>query len=177
MGVVEAQMRLEDYIRDIPDFPQPGIIFKDITPLLGAPEAFREVVKRMAEPLRGRDLDAVVSVEARGFLFGSALAYELGLPIVPARKRGKLPYDVISVTYTLEYGEDSIEMHTDGVTSGQRVAVVDDVLATGGTLAAACQLVEKAGAKIDILSLVVELAFLEGRDKLQGYEISSVITY
>ena len=177
MGVVEEQMRLEDYIRDIPDFPQPGIIFKDITPLLGAPEAFREVVKRMAEPLRGRDLDAVVSVEARGFLFGSALAYELGLPIVPARKRGKLPYDVISVTYTLEYGEDSIEMHTDGVAVGQRVAVVDDVLATGGTLAAACQLVEKAGAKIDILSLVVELSFLEGRDKLQGYEISSVITY
>ena len=177
MGSVEEQMRLEDYIRDIPDFPQPGIIFKDITPLLGAPEAFREVVKRMAEPLRGRDLDAVVSVEARGFLFGSALAYELGLPIVPARKRGKLPYDVISVTYTLEYGEDSIEMHTDGVMPGQRVAVVDDVLATGGTLAAACQLVEKAGAKIDILSLVVELSFLEGRDKLQGYEISSVITY
>ena len=170
-------MRLEDYIRDIPDFPKPGIIFKDITPLLGAPEAFREAVKRMAAPLRGRNLDAVVSVEARGFLFGAALAYELGLPIVPARKRGKLPYDVISVTYTLEYGEDAMEMHTDGVMAGQRVAVVDDVLATGGTLEAACQLVEKAGAIVDVLSLVVELSFLEGRDKLKGYEISSVITY
>ena len=177
MGGVEERMQLENYIRDIPDFPQPGIMFKDITPLLGAPEAFREVVERMAEPLRGRNLDAVVSVEARGFLFGSALAYELGLPIVPARKRGKLPYDVLSVTYTLEYGEDSIEMHTDGVRAGQRVAVVDDVLATGGTLSAACQLVEKAGATVDILSLVVELSFLEGRQKLQGYEISSVITY
>ena len=170
-------MRLEDYIRDIPDFPKPGIIFKDITPLLGAQEAFREAVKRMAAPLRGRNLDAVVSVEARGFLFGAALAYELSLPIVPARKRGKLPYDVISVTYTLEYGEDAMEMHTDGVMAGQRVAVVDDVLATGGTLEAACQLVEKAGAIVDVLSLVVELSFLEGRDKLQGYEISSVITY
>ncbi len=177
MGGVEAQMRLEDYIRDIPDFPKPGINFKDITPLLGAPEAFREVVKRMAEPLRGRDLDAVVSVEARGFLFGSALAYELGLPIVPARKRGKLPYDVFSVSYTLEYGEDAMEMHTDGVVEGQRVVVVDDVLATGGTLVAACQLVEKAGATVDVLSLVVELSLLEGREKLQGYEISSVLTY
>ncbi len=170
-------MRLEDFIRDIPDFPEPGIIFKDITPLLRAPEAFRETVNRLAVPLRSRGLDALIAVDARGFLFGAALAYELGLPIVPVRKRGKLPYDVISVTYTLEYGEDSIEMHTDGVAAGQRVAVVDDVLATGGTLEAACQLVEKAGATVDVLSLVVELSFLEGRRKLQGYEISSLITY
>lgn len=177
MGGVEAQMRLEDYIRDIPNFPQPGIIFKDITPLLAAPEAFRETVRRMAESLRGKRLDALVVVDARGFLFGAALAYELGLPIVPVRKPGKLPYDTVSVTYTLEYGVDTVEMHTDGVAAGQRVAVVDDVLATGGTLAAACQLVEKAGASVDLLSLVVELSFLEGRDKLQGYEISSVITY
>ena len=177
MGCVEAQMRLEDFIRDIPDFPEPGIIFKDITPLLRAPEAFRETVNRLAAPLRSRGLDALVAVDARGFLFGAALAYELELPIVPVRKRGKLPYDVISVTYTLEYGEDSIEMHTDGVAAGQRVAVVDDVLATGGTLEAACQLVEKAGAAVDVLSLVVELSFLEGRRKLQGYEISSLITY
>lgn len=177
MGGVEASMQLENYIRDIPDFPQPGIIFKDITPLLAAPEAFRETVGRMAESLRGRSLDAVVVVDARGFLFGAAIAYELGLPIVPVRKPGKLPYDTVSVTYTLEYGEDTIEMHTDGVAAGQRVAVVDDVLATGGTLAAACQLVEKAGAAVDVLSLVVELSFLEGREKLQGYEISSVLTY
>ena len=176
MGDVEARMRLENYIRDIPDFPQPGIIFKDITPLLAAPEAFRETVHRMAEPLRNRSIDAVVVVDARGFLFGAALAYELGLPIVPVRKPGKLPYDTVSVTYTLEYGEDAVEMHTDGVKAGQRVAVVDDVLATGGTLAAACQLVEKAGATVDVLSLVVELSFLEGRKKLRGYEISSVIT-
>ena len=177
MGGVEAKMQLENYIRDIPDFPQPGIIFKDITPLLVVPEAFRETVRRMAESLRGRSIDAVVVVDARGFLFGAALAYELGLPIVPVRKPGKLPYDTVSVTYTLEYGEDAIEMHTDGVKAGQRVAVVDDVLATGGTLAAACQLVEKAGAIVDVLSLVVELSFLEGRKELRGYEISSVITY
>ena len=170
-------MELTDFIRDIPDFPKPGIIFKDITPLLRDPVAFRETVLRMAEPLRGRSIDAIVSVEARGFLFGAALAYELGLPMVPARKRGKLPYDVISVTYSLEYGEDTLEMHTDGVMAGQRVIVVDDVLATGGTLAAACRLVEKAGGTIDGLSLVVELSFLEGRNQLQGYEISSVITY
>ena len=177
MGGVEARMQLENYIRDIPDFPQPGIMFKDITPLLGAPEAFRETVRRMAGQLQGRSLDAIVVVDARGFLFGAAIGYELGLPIVPVRKPGKLPYKTVAVTYTLEYGMDSIEMHTDGVRAGQRVAVVDDVLATGGTLAAACQLVEKAGAAVDILSLVVELSFLEGRQKLQGYEISSVITY
>ncbi len=177
MGGVEARMQLENYIRDIPDFPEPGIIFKDITPLLRSPAAFRETVNRMAGGLQGRSIDALVTVDARGFLFGAALAYEMGLPIVPVRKPGKLPYDTISVTYTLEYGEDTIEMHTDGVTAGERVAVVDDVLATGGTLEAACQLVEKAGATVDLLSLVVELSFLSGREKLKGYEISSVLTY
>ena len=177
MGDVEARMELKDFIRDIPDFPKPGIIFKDITPLLRDPAAFREAVQRMAEPLKGRSIDAVVVVEARGFLFGAALAYELGIPLVPARKSGKLPYDVISVTYSLEYGEDTLEMHTDGVMAGQRVVVVDDVLATGGTLAAACRLVAKAGATVDGLSLVVELSFLEGRKQLKDYEISSVITY
>ena len=170
-------MDLESCIRDIPDFPKPGIMFKDITPLLQNPEAFNEVVGLMAEALAGRDVDALVAVEARGFLFGAALAYSLGKPLVPVRKRGKLPYHTHSVTYSLEYGEDTMEMHTDAVVEGQRVVIVDDVLATGGTLAAACRLVEKAGAKVDCLALVVELAFLDGRKLLDGRQIFSLIKY
>ena len=170
-------MDLESCIRDIPDFPKPGIMFKDITPLLQNPEAFKEVVGLMAEALTRRDVDALVAVEARGFLFGAALAYSLGKPLVPVRKRGKLPYHTHSVTYSLEYGEDTMEMHTDAVVEGQRVVVVDDVLATGGTLAAACRLVEKAGAKVDCLALVVELAFLDGRKLLHGRHIFSLIKY
>ncbi len=170
-------MDLESYIRDIPDFPKPGIMFKDITPLLQNSEAFKEVVRLMAEALAGRDLDAVAAVEARGFLFGSALAYRLGKPLVLVRKGGKLPYHTYSVTYSLEYGQDTMEMHTDAVVADQRVVIVDDVLATGGTLAAACRLVEKAGAKVDSLALVVELAFLDGRKLLEGHHIFSLIKY
>ena len=145
-------MDLKRYIRDIPDFPKPGILFKDITPLLQSPEAFRSVIDRIAEHFDKRHVDAVLAIEARGFLFGAALAYRLGKPLVPVRKRGKLPFETYAATYSLEYGNDTVEMHKDGVVAGQRVAIVDDLLATGGTMAAACQLVEESGGRVEGLA-------------------------
>tara|TARA_A100001037_G_scaffold279627_1_gene281647 strand:- start:2518 stop:3030 length:513 start_codon:yes stop_codon:yes gene_type:complete len=168
---------LNEYIRDIPDFPKPGIIFKDITPLLGQPEAFKASTDAMAAPYHDVELDAVVGIESRGFIFGAAIAQSVGCGFVPIRKPGKLPADTISVSYELEYGEDTVEIHRDAVGEGDRVLLVDDVLATGGTMAAAGELIRKTGASIAGLVFLVELSFLDGRARLDGEDIHSVLTY
>ena len=170
-------MDLKTYIREIPDFPKPGILFKDITPLLQDPPAFTHAIDLLVAHYQGRRVDAVVAIEARGFLFGAPLAYRLGRPLVPVRKRGKLPFETHSVTYVLEYGSDTVEMHKDGVVAGHRVIVVDDLLATGGTMAAACRLVEESGGRVEGLALVIELTELCGRKHLQGYDILTLIEY
>jgi adenine phosphoribosyltransferase len=170
-------MNLAHYIRDIPDFPKPGIIFKDITPLLAEPGAFHEAIRLLCEQYRGRDIDAVAAAEARGFLFAAPLALELQKPLIPLRKPGKLPYRTYSLKYELEYGTAELQMHIDGVVGGHRVLLVDDLLATGGTMAAGCQLIEKAGGQVAGCAFLVELAFLHGRDKLRPHEVFSLIRY
>lgn len=170
--------RLKEKIRDIPDFPKPGIIFKDITPLVKDPATLRLAVHQLIHPFLGRDsITAVAGMEARGFIFGSLVAWELGIPFIPLRKPGKLPYDVQSVSYDLEYGSASLEAHIDSFDEKDSVLLVDDLLATGGTAKASCDLVEKLGAKVEACAFVVELDFLEGRRKLDGYEVHSLIHY
>jgi len=161
-------------LRDVPDFPEPGVVFKDVTPLLADGAAFGELVRDMAQRWRGK-VDVVVGIEARGFIFGAALAHELGTGFVPVRKAGKLPGRTIGVSYDLEYGSARIELHADTFVGGERVLLVDDVLATGGTSAAAWQLLEDAGAKVVALETVVELAFLHGRERLPGRDVRSVV--
>ena len=169
-------MNLQQLIRDIPDFPQPGIVFKDITPLLKDSTGLAEAVDAMAAPWAGERIDTVLAVEARGYLLGTPVALRLGSGFVPVRKPGKLPYETVSVDYELEYGSDTIEMHRDGVEAGQRVLIVDDILATGGTLAAAIRMVEGVGAEVVGLSVLAELGFLDGRERLQGYRLEAVMT-
>ena len=170
-------MRLKGYIRDIPDFPQPGILFRDITPLLKDPAALRYVVDQFAGYCRGRSIDVVVGIEARGFLLAAPLAYHLEKPLVPVRKVGKLPFKTHRVTYELEYGDDSLEVHTDAIAAGQRVLLVDDLLATGGTLEAGARLVEEVGGQLAGLAVLVELADLNGRRRLKGYDLLSLVQY
>ena len=171
------ELDLKQFIRDVPDFPSPGILFRDITPLLQSPEAMAAVVDAFALHCRELDVDTVAAVEARGFLFGAPLAHRLGIPLVPVRKEGKLPFETHRVEYALEYGSDVVEIHTDGVTAGNRVIVVDDLLATGGTLAAACTLLQNAGATVESVALVIELSALSGREKLPGFNIFSLVQY
>jgi adenine phosphoribosyltransferase len=161
-------------LRDIPDFPSPGIVFKDVTPLLADGETFGAVVRDMAERRRG-SVDIVVGIEARGFIFGAALAHELGIGFVPVRKAGKLPGRTLDVSYDLEYGSATIEVLEDSFVGGERVLVVDDVLATGGTAAATCELLEQAGAEVVAFEALVELAFLHGRDRLSGRDVHTVV--
>jgi len=170
-------VRLEDYIRDVPDFPKPGILFKDITPLLGAPDAFRASVERLTEPWRGEGIQKVAGIESRGFIFGAAVAQLLGCGFVPIRKPGKLPYKSHRYEYELEYGTDALEIHEDAFGPNERVVIVDDVLATGGTAAAAGSLVRKIGADLAGYAMVIELSFLGGREKLDGARLHSMITY
>jgi adenine phosphoribosyltransferase len=170
-------MDLKDYIRDIPDFPEPGIIFKDITPLLANPDAFGKAVELLARKCSDIDFDAIVAVESRGFIFGAPLARELGKSLVPVRKAGKLPWETHAVEYDLEYGSNVLEIHTDGISPGQRALVIDDLLAVGGTLAAACHLVEACGGEVVRLAVVIELSFLEGRNRLAGRDFVSLIQY
>jgi adenine phosphoribosyltransferase len=170
-------MELSRYIRDIPDFPKPGILFKDITPLLANPDALRYAIDQMAGHYRGRSVDAVAAVEARGFLFAAPLALELHKPLVPLRKPGKLPYETHSLSYNLEYGSAELQVHTDALIQGAVVLLVDDLLATGGTMAAGCKLVEKAGGRVAGCVFLVELLFLEGRAKLKPHEVFSLIRY
>jgi len=169
--------RLKDKIRDIPDFPKEGIIFKDITPLVKDPAALRLAVHQLVHPFLGRDITAVAGMEARGFIFGSLVAWEMNLPFIPLRKPGKLPYDAQSVSYDLEYGSASLEVHTDALDKNDRVLLIDDLLATGGTAKASCELVEQLGARIEALAFVIELDFLKGKQQLSGYEIHSLLHY
>jgi len=170
-------MDLKSFIRDVPDFPKPGILFKDITPLLADPAAFASSIRQLAERYVDQPIDAIAAAEARGFLFAAPLALELRKPLVPLRKPGKLPYITKSYKYDLEYGSAELHMHEDGVASGSRVLVVDDVLATGGTMAAACKLIESVGGTVMGCAFVIELGFLQGRERLKGYDSFSLLTY
>ena len=168
---------LQTKVRDVPDFPTAGIIFKDVMPLIADAEYFRETIDRLAEWARPRQPDIILGAEARGFIFGGALAYSLGCGFVPARKPGKLPWSTIEATYDLEYGTDTLEVHADAFANGARVVVLDDVLATGGTARAKIELVEQLGGEVVGALFVIELAFLHGRDKLAGYDVHTLIVY
>ena len=172
-------MDLASRIRDIADFPKPGILFKDISPLLGDPEALQYCCKQMAAPFKmpGNEVDAVAAAEARGFIFAAPVALMLKKPLVLLRKPNKLPHTTHAVKYDLEYGHAELHMHTDALVAGQKVLLIDDVLATGGTMAAAAELVERAGARVAAYSFVMELAFLEGRKRLHGHLVHSLLTY
>jgi adenine phosphoribosyltransferase len=168
-------MNLEAFIRDVPDFPKAGIVFKDITPMLADPAALKESVAQLAAPYRDVHVDVVVGMESRGFIFGPAVACELGAGFVPTRKPGKLPAETLSEAYELEYGTDTLEIHADAIKPGQKVLMVDDLIATGGTMKAACELVTKLGGEIVGAAFVIELSFLNGRDKIPGVEVVSLM--
>jgi len=166
---------LKSFIRDVPGFPKEGIIFKDITPLLRDKDKFGKAVDLIADKFKGKKIDFILSVESRGFIFGAAVAYKLGVGLVPIRKKGKLPYETHSITYDLEYGKDTLEVHRDAFRKGDRVLIVDDLLATGGTSKAVVELVERMGGKVIGLAFLIELTALKGRDKLRGYPIVALI--
>ena len=168
---------LKKYIREVPDFPKPGINFYDITTLLKDPEGLEMTIDAMTEQCRGMQIDTVIGVESRGFIFGAPVAYQLGTGFVPVRKPKKLPHETASVSYDLEYGQDTLEMHKDAIGEGHRVLIVDDLLATGGTAKAVVDLVTGLGGKIVGLSFLVELTFLNGRAKFDGYDVKSLLTY
>ncbi len=170
-------IQLEKYIRSIPDWPQKGILFRDITPLLADADAFAAAVDALCADSTSENIDYVAAVEARGFIFGAAVAKKLGVGFVPIRKQGKLPFKTESITYDLEYGTDTLQVHRDAVAKASRVLMVDDLLATGGTMAAACKLIEKIGGKITALSFLIELTDLAGRKKLTNYKILTCLSY
>ncbi len=170
-------MELKDFVRDVKDFPKPGIVFKDITPILANPQIFSYIVERLAAFAQQRESDVILAAEARGFLFGAAIAYHAGLPLVVVRKPGKLPYKTVATTYQLEYGSDTLQIHEDAIRKGQRVMIIDDVLATGGTVEACAALVEKLGGVVSGAGFVIELSFLKGRDRLKKYKVQSLIDY
>jgi adenine phosphoribosyltransferase len=168
---------IREVIRDIPDFPKPGILFRDITPLLARPVLCNELIAHLANDLKDWNVEAVMGIESRGFIFGMPLALKLGVPFVPVRKQGKLPHLTVSASYKLEYGEATIEMHQDGISPGQRVLIHDDVLATGGTASAAAELVEKCRGELVGYSFLVELSMLNGRERIQGTPIHTLLEY
>ena len=168
---------ISDQIRDIPDFPKAGVVFKDITPLLGNPAAFSTAVDAIVVSFGRGSIDKVVGIEARGFIVAAPVAYHFGAGFVPLRKPGKLPYTTVSETYDLEYGNETLEIHSDAFAPGDRVLIVDDVLATGGTARAACNLVERAGATVAGLAFVIELGFLNGKSQIEGYDYTSLLVY
>ncbi|HUV05867.1 MAG TPA: adenine phosphoribosyltransferase [Armatimonadota bacterium] len=172
-----AELLAASLIRDIPDFPKKGIIFKDITPVLQDPRAFAEVVEKMVEYAAHRKPDVVVAIESRGFVLGAPVALRLGKSFIPVRKVGKLPHETVQCEYDLEYGTSAVEMHRDAILPGQRVLIVDDLLATGGTAAASARLVEELGGQVAGIVFLIELSFLKGLDKLAGYDVKSLITY
>jgi len=177
-GTAEADaLGLKRYIRDIPDFPTKGILFRDITPLLQNGPVFHQAIQTLAARHHGRKPDAVVAIESRGLIVGSALAHQLGVGIVPVRKKGKLPHKTYSATYTLEYGEDTLEIHQDALKPGERVLLVDDLLATGGTMGATIELIERCGAQIVELAFFIELTALKGRERLAPHRVISLIQY
>ncbi|MDP2899016.1 MAG: adenine phosphoribosyltransferase [bacterium] len=175
--MAELSEKLRRTIRDVPDFPKPGIIFKDITPVLKSPELFRKVIQAFCDRYREKGVTAIVAIESRGFIFGGALAERMGVPFVPVRKKSKLPYKTVSATYELEYGTDSVEMHADALGQGDRVVVLDDLVATGGTAQATARLCEQLGAEVVELAFVIELAFLHPRKKLSKYPVFSLVTF
>ena len=168
---------LKKYIRSIKDFPIKGIMFRDITTLLKEPEAIKAALDILMVNIQGKKIDKVVGIESRGFIFGALLAKELGVGFIPVRKPGKLPAETVTQTYQLEYGTDSIQIHKDAISSGDKVLLHDDLLATGGTAEASCKMIEKLGGKIVQISFIIELTFLRGRDKLKKYDVRSLITY
>jgi len=170
-------VELKNSIRIIEDFPKAGISFKDVTTILQDKEALKYTIDAFVEYLKDKNIDIIVGPEARGFLFGTPVAYALGAGFVPVRKKGKLPYDIISVKYDLEYGSDELEIHKDAIKPGQRVAVIDDLLATGGTIGAVAKLVEQVGGEVVSVNFLVELTDLKGRDKLVGYDVMSLVEY
>jgi len=170
-------MDLKQHIRNVPDFPKPGILFYDITTLLKNAAGLKATIERLAAPYQGAKIDVVIGIESRGFILGAAVAERLGAGFIPVRKPGKLPSKAIKETYDLEYGKDALEMHTDAVDKGQRVLIVDDVLATGGTAAAAVQLVKKSGGELHGLAFLIELTALQGKSKLPGQQVFSVLQY
>jgi adenine phosphoribosyltransferase len=172
-----TQLDLREYIRDIPDFPKPGIMFRDITPLLASHDAFTESIRRIADHFRDASVDVIVAAEARGFIFAAPLVVELNAGFVPIRKPGKLPFDTHAFHYELEYGTDTLEMHVDGIKPGQNVLVVDDLLATGGTIETCCKLVENNGANVVGCAFLIELNGLGGRDRIAPREIFRLIDY
>ena len=177
MAQAEIKDRLAKKIRDIEDFPKKGIIFRDITPLLQDKVSFREAVRVIADHYRGKSISCVVSPEARGFILGAAVAYELGVGFIPVRKPGKLPYKVEKMRYNLEYGEDEVQIHKDAIRKGDNVLVFDDIIATGGTARATCKLVEKLGGKVVGVCFLIELTDLKGKEKLAEYDVFSIIKY
>jgi len=168
---------LEKYVRNIPDFPKPGILFRDVTTLIQDGVAFKACVDTLVQKYKGKKIDKVVAVEARGFIFGAAIAHRLGVGFVPVRKKGKLPFKTNAVTYNLEYGTDTLEIHKDAINPGEKVLIVDDLLATGGTVKAVTELVEGLNGKIIGIAFVIELMDLGGRKKLKGYDIHSLIKF
>lgn len=180
MSITESKNsyeRIRKAIRDVADFPKPGIIFKDITPVLSDPQLLRLAVNAMVERHTASRIDKVVAIDARGFIFGGAVAYNLGCGFIPIRKKGKLPYKTIELAYELEYGQNVLSIHEDAITKGTKVLIVDDLLATGGTTAAAIQLIEKLGGQVVEIDFLIELGFLEGRKKIGNYPIFSIVTY
>ena len=175
MGIV--MKKIEEYVRSIPDFPEPGIIFRDITSVLEDADGLQLAVDSMQEELKDIDVDVVVGLESRGFIFGMPVAYNLHKPFVPVRKKGKLPCETVSTSYDLEYGSAEIEMHKDSIKPGQKVVIIDDLIATGGTVEAAVRLVEELGGVVVKIVFLMELEGLKGREKLKGYDVASVIRY
>lgn len=170
-------MDLASMIRDVPDFPKKGVVFKDITTLIKDPQAFRESVDILADHYVGQGVQVVVAVEARGYIFGAPVAYKLGAGFVPVRKAGKLPAEILREEYELEYGTDSVEVHRDGIQPGQKVLIVDDLIATGGSAAATARLVERLGGEVVGIAFLIELGFLEGVEKLKEYDVFTVLEY
>ena len=169
--------KIEDYVRSIPDFPEPGIIFRDVTSILQDADGLKLAIDSMQECLKDTEVDVIVGTESRGFMFGVPIAYNLHKPFVPVRKKGKLPCETVSRSYDLEYGSATIEMHRDSIKPGQKVAVIDDLIATGGTVEAAVKLIEELGGEVVKIVFLMELAGLKGREKLAGYDVASVIRY
>ena len=169
--------KIEEYVRSIPDFPEPGIIFRDVTSILQDADGLKLAIDSMQECLKDTDVEVIVGTESRGFIFGVPIAYNLHKPFVPVRKKGKLPCETVSRSYDLEYGSATIEMHTDSIKPGQKVAIIDDLIATGGTVEAAIKLVEELGGEVVKVVFLMELAGLKGREKLAGYDVASVICY
>jgi len=169
--------QIKELIRDVPDFPEPGIVFKDITPLLADPIAFSTIIDLIVVHFGRGNVDKVVAIEARGFILGAPVAYHFGAGVIPVRKAGKLPHETVDESYTLEYGTASLEIHRDAVRPGERVLIVDDVLATGGTAKAAASLVERIGGEVCGIACLIELGFLQGRAKLDGYDVFTLISY